>query len=623
MRNEDKKILALRTAYIAGIFSIIISSIMLLNYWQLVSSDPLESEALKSLVERLQEDTSNEELKHEIRNLDLMARNAYFTNRWQIRSGSYLLVAGIVITVIALRVYYASKAEIIKPDEHEASLDIELFISRQWIIYTVMLVFGLALIASFLTINHLSVYRTSDSLNQEESVPTTQIIPNPDEAVTTASIPETDTTETEVIINRDETSDQPVTDPVLVESDKKDMAVVTAETGESDLLAPPTIDEIIKNYPSFRGPFGLGISYHKDIPTDWDGASGNRILWKAPISLPGYSSPVYWDQLLFLTGADEENESIYCFDAHTGQLLWEHKVTGIPRPTGTIKPTEDTGFAAPTATTDGRYVFAIYATGDLICLDMDGNKIWSKNIGIPDNHYGHSSSLLVWKDFLLIQFDTNQEGKVFAADVHSGEQLWETLRSSTISWASPILINVGDHHELILASSPDISAYDPEDGKKLWSVDCLSGEIGPSPAYDNGILFSANEYAKLTALEPGDPPKLLWESNEYLPEVSSPVATQGLLFISTSYGVIVCYDGKSGDILWEYECDRGFYASPIIVDGKIYFLDRSGKMYIFSVSRTMELINDPELGAGTVSTPAFSEGRIYIRGNDHLYCIGS
>jgi outer membrane protein assembly factor BamB len=287
------------------------------------------------------------------------------------------------------------------------------------------------------------------------------------------------------------------------------------------------------------------------------------------------------------------------------------------------KPTADTGYAAPTVVTDGRYVYAIFATGDLVCVDLKGKRLWAKNMGIPDNHYGHSSSLMLLKNLLFIQFDTNKAGKVMALNALSGETAWETNRTSKISWASPILADQGDHFELVLASSPLVAGYDPASGKELWSLECLMGEVGPSPAFHNGVIYAANEYANLVAIKPGNEELVVWETNEYLPEVASPVAVNGLLFVGTSYGVIVCYDTSNGEILWEYECDQGIYSSPVIAEDKVYFLDMDGIMHIFNADKTLKLIGEPELGEGAVSTPAFSNGKIFLRGYDHLYCIGN
>lgn len=622
MDNREKQILALRIAYIAGIFSLIVCLVMMLNYWQLVTTDPLESASLKTLVENFQDDTTNEALKEDIRNLDLMTRNAYFTNIWQIRSGAFLLIGGIIILVAALRIYHSSKAKITEPDSTDTPLDIELLISRRWILYTLAIVFGLAIIGSFLSIDHLSsTYALAETVEKKDEVPVQEIITS-DEADAPVSEFKAQTKDEIPEIIEEQEIEVAALVPKAESIDKSEItSFETTEKVESN--AVPTHAEISNQYPSFRGPYGLGISNKKNIPTSWNGASGENVLWKVKIPLPGFNSPVIWGNQVFLTGADKGNQFVYCYELNSGKLIWEHQVSGVERASAAaIKPTEDTGFAAPTVATDGRYLYAIFATGDLVCLDLEGNRIWDKNMGIPDNHYGHSSSLLIWKNFLFIQFDTNEAGKILALNAQNGDETWATPRKSKISWASPVLANLGDHMELVLASSPQVAAYDPETGKELWSLDCLSGEVGPSPSYLDGVIYAANEYANLIAIKPGRPAEILWESNEYLPEVASPVAINGMLFIATSYGVIACFDVKNGDILWEYEGDQGFYSSPIIADGKVFFMDMDGIMHIFSVDKAMKVIGKPELGERCVSTPALADGKILLRGYDQLYCIG-
>lgn len=625
MSDREKQIFALRTAYISGIFSLIVCLVMLLNYRQLVTTDPLESELLKTMVERLQEDTSNEQLKAEIRQLDLMSRNAYFSNQWQIRSGAFLFIGGIIIMVISLRIYYAFKAKIALPESSAPSLDIELLISRRWLLYTIAIVFGLALVASYLSVDHLSTTYALTEVNEvKDEIPVQQIIPKdaPENTLTTEVAAEPESQE-------EPAADEPVQNDITAETTEE--VASTPEVTEKPVETPKplavketTAADLNANYPSFRGPFGLGIAHQKNIPTSWDGASGENVKWKIEIPLPGYNSPVIWGNQVFVTGANATNQSIYCYDLNSGNLIWEHEVTGIARGSNVkIKPTDDTGFAAPTVATDGKNVYAIFATGDLACVDLQGNRKWAKNIGIPDNHYGHSSSLLLWKNKLFIQFDTNEAGKILALDATTGDLAWETPRTSKISWASPVLANVGNQYQLVLASSPEVAAYNPETGKELWKLNCLSGEVGPSPGYNNGVIYAANEYAKLIAIKPGNPPETLWESNDYLPEVASPVAINNLLYIATSYGVVACFDANSGELKWEYEADQGFYASPIIADGKIHFLDMDGKMHIFKTDGTSKVVSTPELGERAVSTPAFANGKILLRSYDHLYCIGN
>jgi outer membrane protein assembly factor BamB len=275
-------------------------------------------------------------------------------------------------------------------------------------------------------------------------------------------------------------------------------------------------------------------------------------------------------------------------------------------------------------TVDGNAVYAIFATGDIIAFDMEGQRLWARNLGVPDNHYGHSSSLLVWDKKLFIQYDTNKSGRMLALNPSDGKTIWDIRRNNKISWASPVLIRHGEAYQIVTTADPYVAAHDPATGKQLWSVECMMGEVGPSVAYADGIIFAANEYAKLVAIESsGNNAKTIWENDEYLPEAASPVAYQGLLYLATSYGVVACYDGKTGEKYWEHEAGQGFYASPMVADGKVYVIDMGGKMHIFRSGKEKNIIGEPELGEKAFATPAFTDNRIYLRGQKNLYCIGT
>ena len=637
MNIKDKQTLTWRIALIAGIFSAIVSIIMILNYWQLQRSKPLENDVLTSMVEQLKKESGNEQLKEDIRRLDLMVRNAYFTKQWQIRAGAFLLIGGAVILVIALRMYHSYGSSLEEPGTEDRHLGKELLSVQKWILYSILIIFGLALIAAWFSNDQLSksysltLPAEGDKEVEEITIRTDNTIQEEtaDAGIADAESEkqgdETEMTKPETVDLSTKTGTDAETE--VVETEKGATSTELAEEEESAVKTGTETEtenlRFMDQFPSFRGPDGLGISHSKNIPTDWDGASGKNILWKSDVPLPGYNSPVIWGDKVFLTGASESKQEMYCFDGNNGEKIWTHAINDVKR-TSNAKPnvTDDTGYAAPTVVCNGKLVCAIFATGDVACVDMRGNRLWARSLGVPDNHYGHSSSLLIYKNLLLVQFDTNRGGEVLALDLATGQQKWATSRPSKISWASPILATVGDQEELILSSSPHVAAYNPETGTQLWAIECLMGEVGPSPAYNDGVVYAANEYAVLAAIKPGNPPSILWETNEYLPEVSSPVAYNGMVFIGTSYGVIVCYDASNGEIFWEFECDEGIYASPEIADNKVYFLDVGGKMHIFSADKTMKLIGEPELGEGAVSTPAFSEGRIYIRGDKYLYCIG-
>ena len=153
-------------------------------------------------------------------------------------------------------------------------------------------------------------------------------------------------------------------------------------------------------------------------------------------------------------------------------------------------------------------------------------------------------------------------------------------------------------------------------------MDCISGEVGPSVAYATGMVFSINEYSKLAAIKLGETPSQLWESDEYLSDVPSPVALNNLLFVVTSYGAVVCYEAISGEKLWMKELDKSVYASPMIAGGKLFIIDKQGTMHIFGVDKTLAETGTASIGEGSSCTPAFGDGRIYIRGNKNLFCIG-
>jgi len=174
----------------------------------------------------------------------------------------------------------------------------------------------------------------------------------------------------------------------------------------------------------------------------------------------------------------------------------------------------------------------------------------------------------------------------------------------------------------MLVSEPNVSSYNPLTGEEYWSVKCIFGEVGPSLAYADGIVYAVNEYATLAAVKLGAEPEILWENDEYMSDVPSPIAKDGLLFMATSYGVMLCYDALSGEILWEHEFDNGFYSSPMLVEDKIYLVDMKGVMHIFKAANEYISVGEASLDDDCMTTPAFMDGRIYLRTNKHLFCIG-
>ncbi|NQT79540.1 MAG: PQQ-binding-like beta-propeller repeat protein [Candidatus Aminicenantes bacterium] len=551
--------IAKRIAIVAAVLAGILSVLMIVNYLQTKSVDPLNNQAISQLMTQLQENPSDTALKEQIRALDLLARKAYFTHQWQIKTGSYLLFAVVLVLLLALK--YMSSLQPRLPDLSKSPEPDEIwenkFISRKYILFGGLGLFILAFILG-----------------------------------------------------------------ILSQTELKNIGIVKTK-GSQGAAVFPSIEEIRNNWPGFRGPEGIGMAYHTDVPTEWDGPSGQNILWKTPIPHPGYNSPIIWEKKIFLSGADRRTQVVYCVDANSGEIIWQTELNDIPgSPERRPQVTEDTGYAAPTMTTDGKMIFALFATGDIACLDFEGNRIWAKNLGMPANHYGHASSLITYRDLLIIQFDQNTGGRLLALKTLTGDLAYDQPRDVEISWASPILVNTGSRTELILNSNPFVMSHDPQTGQELWRVRCMQGEIAPSPAYADGMVFVVNDYARLAAIKLGETPDVAWEYIDDLSEVSSPLAANDLVIMAASFGTVTCFDRKTGERLWVQEFSEGFYSSPILTGDSVYLMDMSGVMYVFKAEREFQLINRNELGESAMTIPAFMHNRIYIRGEKNLFCIG-
>jgi outer membrane protein assembly factor BamB len=606
MKLEEKLKLAKQVMQIAGIFSLAVAAILLINFAQMKKYEPLESETLNYLVEQLKDDARNEQLREEIRNFDLLVRKAYFTSSWQVKTGTFILLFGGILFALALKIYTDMRHKIGIPDQEKESFLAARTTASRWLLITGVLLFGLAVLAGFTSNNYLvEYYETADSQVADNLV---------DESI-------------EIV----EIVDGTIPGETLSDA-TPDSAVTQAPDTQSPthpLTQSPTtekaygFEEFKKHHNTFRGPMGLGISYHKNIPTSWDGASGTNVLWKVTLSKSGYNSPVIWGDKIFLAGGDAEARIVSCFNRNSGQLLWEENVDDIAgSPTVMPKVTEDTGLSAPTMAVDGYRVYAIFATGDVIAFDLNGKRIWARNLGLPKNHYGHASSLVVWNKKLIVQYDTGRGGRMLALNTSTGESVWDVRRDNNISWASPILVEVDGKMQVITNTDPNVAGHDVETGAEIWKLAIMMGEVGPSCAYWDGLVFANNEYASLVAINPEPGASIQWENYDFLSEAASPVAKDGLLFLATSYGVFVCYDTKTGEQVWEKDFGVTLYSSPMIVDNKVYIMDNNGVMHIMKADKTGDIISEPDLGEESFAVPAFADGRIYIRGDESLYCIG-
>jgi len=425
---------------------------------------------------------------------------------------------------------------------------------------------------------------------------------------------------------------------LLAISNHSATAIVLAEnkTAAAIAAAPvkavfPTVDELKTNWPRFRGPFGAGLANGTNYPVSWDVTNGNNVLWKVPVPISSPSSPVVWGERIFLAGADATNRQVYCFDT-SGKLLWTGKVD--PKRSGSEPPKvmEDGGFGPCTPCTDGQRVYAIFANGDVGAFDLSGGAVWSTNMGPLDNMYGHAASLEMYQDRLIVQLDQGEaeanKSKIYALDAATGRVVWQTApRPVPSSWATPIVINDGNRALLVAAGAPWVMGYDPSNGQEIWRAKAMSGEVVPSPVYVDGVVYTAVENEKLRAIKAdgrGDvtATNILWGAEEGMPDIISPLCDGPRAYVMTSGGVLTCYDSKTGKKLWNKDLDANIKSSFSVAGDKIYAFTENGTALVYKTGEQCEEVSRQGMGEGVFASPAFANGRIYIRGLKSLFCIG-
>ncbi|HUT23264.1 MAG TPA: PQQ-binding-like beta-propeller repeat protein, partial [Sumerlaeia bacterium] len=385
-------------------------------------------------------------------------------------------------------------------------------------------------------------------------------------------------------------------------------------------------------WPCFRGPGNIGVAGSGDFPTTWSATTDRNIVWKVEVPASGKSSPVVWGDRIFLSGANEAELRVVCFDRASGAVLWNSRAVA---PQGTDEKAEvfeDTGFAAPTPVTDGKRVYAMFGTGLLAAFDLEGRRAWTKHLGAPENAYGFASSLMLHENVVILQFDQGAEAKegksrLLGFEASTGRILWETPRPAPNSWASPALIQTPERAELITCADPWIIAYDPASGAELWRVDGLYGDVAPSPTFGGGVVFVTNDSAQILAIRPGGSgdvtkTRVLWTFDEGMPDIASPVTDGRRVLQVAAGGMLTCINAETGELLWEEYLDSAASSSPILAGDLVYLTCEDGATRIFRLAEKFEVLSRGELGEPVYATPAFVDSRIYVRGAKHLFCIG-
>lgn len=562
---------------ISSLSSVVVCAFLIANNFRLKAADPVHTPALQRLLQELKASPQNETLKQQVRDLDYLARRAFFTSQQFNQVGIWLLLGSVAVSWVAFKSIATYHRTTPYPDSHEAREDLaaKALWARQSVTVVGLILVGLAL---------------SLALPWQSPL------------------------------------DQPPTQLAKMISGSNPPAP-TAEPNSASTAAPVKLTdhraERSQHWPGFRGP-AAGHASATLLPTNWNGTSGTGIVWKTAIPLPGFGSPILWGDRVFVSGANAQDRAVYGLDAVSGRIVWTTPIPTPVPPNARPKVTADTGHAAPTMVADGQRVFALFATGDLTALEFDGKPAWTQSLGVPDNPYGHGSSLVIFNDLVIVQFDHRKEGFVAAFDARTGVPRWKIPRKLGPSWATPALIETTAGPELILVANAFVTALDPGTGQERWRLQCLAtADVAPSPLFAQGRIFVAAEHVKFVAIDAATH-QVVWENKDETPAVGTPVAAGDALFAGLSDGGIQCWDLRTGQARWQQETDNGFYASPIAANGRIYLPDRTGKMFIFNATPAgYQPVGQPELGEEIVTTPAIYGESLILRGTKHLFRIGS
>jgi outer membrane protein assembly factor BamB len=406
-------------------------------------------------------------------------------------------------------------------------------------------------------------------------------------------------------------------------------AVLMAAPGDVRMIE--VAGEGAKYWPRWRGPSGQGHVPDGPYVDTW---TAKTAAWKTAGPGRGNSSPIVWGDRIFLTTGygNGERLSMLAFARADGKRLWE---TFIPQ-NGVEYVHDKNGYASATPTTDGQLVYASFGRHGLFAFDFNGRIVWQHKFGTLDNYHGPAGSPVLYKDRIFIFHDANpapnQTAFVGAFDKNTGKQIWLTPRRETVGWGTAIVINTGERDELIVSSQYRVAAYDPNSGRELWTVRGNTYEVIPTPVVGHGLLFASSGRAGPTiAIRPGGSgdvttTHVAWSSPRGSPFVPSGLIVGDLLYlINDMQSILTVYEAATGKLVYQNRLGvalrEGFSASPVHVNGKIFFTNDDGQTFVVEAGRTFKLLRTNELGEQTLASPALVDGTWYWRTASSLRAI--
>lgn len=402
-----------------------------------------------------------------------------------------------------------------------------------------------------------------------------------------------------------------------------------------------TVSPAVANWGHWRGESGNGVSTTAQPPTTW--SSTENVKWKVAVPGSGSGSPVIWGSRVFVLSAvpaDGSSQSsssqvdlrfeVLCYDRSNGKLLWRQTAIEATPHEGTHKTN---GFASASPCTDGEYVYANFGSRGIHCYRVDGTPVWSRQLGkmTMRNGFGEGSSPTLVDDVVLLPWDHEGQSYLYALDKKTGETVWRTERDEPSCWATPLVVEHAGQRQIVMNGQNKARAYDMS-GKELWSCGGQTQRPCASPVTDKGLVFvgSGHRGSFLGGFRldgSGDienTSAVAWTQTRDTPDIASPLLSNGrLYFYKGKSGILSCVDAATGTPYYATQRTglRNIYASPIAAGGHIYLTDREGMTVVIKDAEQLEIVAENSVGETVDATPAPVDNQLFIRGEQHLFCI--
>jgi outer membrane protein assembly factor BamB len=390
-----------------------------------------------------------------------------------------------------------------------------------------------------------------------------------------------------------------------------------------------------ETWPQFRGPTGDGHASAKRLPLVW--GETNQVVWKTPIHDLGWSSPVVWDQQIWVTTATEDGRQQFtvCIDRVTGRLLHDIKVFDTEQPEHVASVNS---YASPTPVIEAGRLYVHYGTYGTACLDTkSGATLWVRRDLKCDHHEGPGASPLLWGDLLVMTVDGRDVQYVVALDKATGKTVWKTNRSVDYSpfpincrkaFCTPIVIESNGRLQLFSPGAKAMMAYNPLTGQELWKVRYSGWSVTPRPLFGDGLLYVITDYERpeLWAVRSdgqGDvsDSHVAWKVAKDMPATASLLLIGELLYGVNDQGYGLCIEAKTGQVLWKEPLKGRHSASPIYGAERLYFFSEKGVTTVIQPGREFRLLATNQLEGRLMATPAVAGEAFIVRTKTHVYCI--